>query len=203
MSAQRPYIVGLGGTTNAHSSTEQYLQIALRAAAAAGASTRLLGAEALQVPMYQYGAVCNGAAQLLLRELRRADGIILASPGYHGSVSGLIKNALDYAEETSRDERPYLSGRAVGCMAVAAGWQAAVGTLAALRGIVHALRGWPTPLGIAINSSESPIDSTGQCDAGRVSAQIDLMARQVVDFARLNQLQTLKQMEPSCSTSTS
>ena len=62
MSAQRPYIVGLGGTTNAHSSTEQYLQIALRAAAAAGASTRLLGAEALQVPMYQYGAVCNGAA---------------------------------------------------------------------------------------------------------------------------------------------
>ena len=202
MTTRRPYIVGLGGTTNPHSCTEQYLRIALNAAAAAGATTKLLGAAALRVPTYEYGVAPDDAATQLVQELRRADGIILASPAYHGSVSGLVKNALDYAEDTSRDERPYLSGRAVGCMAVAAGWQAAVSTLAALRGIVHALRGWPTPLGIAINSSESPINGEGWCNAASVSTQIDVMVRQVVEFALLNRVQAFNHPEPQCSTLT-
>ncbi len=183
MSAYSPYIVGLGGTTNPNSSTERYLRIALAAATSAGATTKLLGAEALRVPIYQHGLQPNETVMQLVAELRKADGIILASPGYHGSLSGLMKNALDYVEETSKDARPYLSDRAVGCMAVASGWQAAVSTLSALRSIVHALRGWPTPLGLAINSNEAPLSSEGLCSTESVSTQIELMARQVVDFA--------------------
>ena len=72
--------------------------------------------------------------------------IIVASPAYHGGVSGLVKNALDYVEDLRDAKRPYLDGRAVGCIACAGGWQAAVATLTGLRSISHALRGWPTPL---------------------------------------------------------
>jgi FMN reductase len=87
----------------------------------------------------------------MIEAVRLADAVLIGSPGYHGSLSGLVKNALDYLEALRDDIRPYLSGRSVGLMVTAYGWQAAVTTLTALRQIVHALRAWPTPLGIAVN----------------------------------------------------
>jgi FMN reductase len=118
----------------------------------------------------------------LVDELRAADGIIISSPGYHGGVSGLLKNALDYAEDLREDERPYLDGRAVGCLACASGWQAAVGTLAALRSIVHALRGWPTPLGVAINSIDPVFDQEGMVRDPSAATQLEIVAAQVIEF---------------------
>jgi FMN reductase len=109
--------------------------------------------------------------------------LILASPGYHGSMSGMIKNALDYTEEMRADERVYLEGRAVGCVVCANGWQATGTTLIALRSVVHALRGWPTPLGVGINSAEKIFDDAGQCIPS-IASQLDIVARQVVAFAR-------------------
>jgi FMN reductase len=124
------------------------------------------------------------AARDLVAQLALADGIILGSPGYHGSISGLIKNALDYAEDLRTDIRPYFSGRAVGCIATAGGWPGAVNTLGALRDIVHALRGWPTPLGAAINSSERVFDEQGECLVPRVAQMLDLIAAEVIGFLR-------------------
>jgi len=115
--------------------------------------------------------------------LRRADGLIVASPGYHGSLSGLIKNALDYAEDMREDTRPYFEGRAVGLIACANGWQATGATLTALRSIVHALRGWPTPLGVAINTSESRFDASNEPSTPATAQQLDILASQVVEFA--------------------
>ena len=50
----------------------------------------------------------------MIAALRRANGVILSTPCYHGSVSGLVKNALDYTEDMCKDPEPYLDGRAVG-----------------------------------------------------------------------------------------
>src|ERR1700753_2904251 len=113
-----------------------------------------------------------------------ADGIVLVSPGYHGSISGLVKNALDYAEDLRDAPRPYFSGRAVGSIAVASGYQAAVTTLGALRTVVHALRGWPTPMGGAINSSEGTVFAPdGTCQVQKVAQMLDIIASEVVEFA--------------------
>jgi FMN reductase len=178
-----PYIVAIGGTLRAGSSTENAMQHVLRAAERGGARTRLISGPALQLPLYQPdNAERSDAARDLVTQLALADGIILGSPGYHGSISGLVKNALDYAEDLRDDARPYFSGRAVGCIAAAGGWPAAVNTLGALREIVHALRGWPTPLGAAINSSERVFDERGECRAPRVAATLDLIAAEVLGF---------------------
>ena len=109
--------------------------------------------------------------------------MVIASPGYHGTVSGLVKNALDYLEVLRDDDRPYLDGRAVGVIAVARGWQAAVSTMTALRQIVHALRGWPTPLGIAANSLTSTFAPDGTCDDEALTTAVGIMADQLMDFA--------------------
>lgn len=179
----RPLVVGLGGTTRMVSSSEQALRFALRAAAKAGASTLLLGAADIHLPMYRPDvADRTPAARRLVEALRQADGVIIASPGYHGGVSGLVKNAIDYLEDLREDSRPYLDGRAVGCIVTAAGAQASAATLGQLRAVVHALRGWPTPLGVAMNSTQPCFGPEG-VPTEPYRDQLATMARHVVGFA--------------------
>ncbi|HVM98784.1 MAG TPA: NADPH-dependent FMN reductase [Caulobacteraceae bacterium] len=184
--SDRPFIVGLGGTVRSPSSSERVLTAALAAAEAAGARTQIFGGEILsKLPIYNPADPGEPPERLALVEaVRSADGIIVATPGYHGSLSGLIKNALDSLEPLSSDARPYLDGRAVGCIVVADGWQACGSALAHLRSIVHALRGWPTPLGATINSALKPFDEAGALKDPRDAFQVETVARQVVDFAR-------------------
>lgn len=181
---EAPYIVAVGGTLRPNSSTEKAIRLVLDAAARAGARTKLISGAALEMPLYQPDRPeRTPASRALVAELAAADGIVLGSPGYHGSISGLIKNALDYAEDLRNDPRPYLSGRAVGCIATAGGWPGAVNTLGALREIVHALRGWPTPLGAAINSSEPAFDEAGRCLHPRIAETLERIAAEVLEFA--------------------
>lgn len=193
----QPFIVGIGGTTNPGSSTEQALALAILAAKRSGARVKLFGARALvALPHYLPGGPASSSPAVeLVEDVRAADGLILASPGYHGSISGLVKNAIDYMEETASDERVYLEGLPVGLIATAYGWQATGSTLAALRSIVHALRGWPTPLGATINCSGGIFKGASCSDAAAVG-QLELVGKQVVEFAKLKMTSRGRQLPP-------
>jgi FMN reductase len=182
----RPFILGIGGTTRPGSSSELALQVALRAAEAAGAEVAMIGGTDLMLPMYDPAVPGMPAqAERLVSLTRRCHGMIISSPGYHGTMSGMIKNAMDYIEELSKDPAPYLEGRAVGLIVSAYGWQATGTTLVALRSMVHSLRGWPTPLGAAINSAQKIFDSEGKCIDEPVRGQLETVGRQVVGFANM------------------
>jgi FMN reductase len=190
-------IIGLGGSGNPTGSTERILKHALLAAEAEGADTLYFDGKALDMPMYSYGGARTDQAKALIEALRRADGIIIASPGYHGTVSGLIKNALDYVEDMAKDERVYFEGRAVGLIAVAAGWQATGSTLATLRSITHALRGWPTPMAVAVNSAQPVFLDDGSVSDPSITKQLEILASQVVQFARMTSLHDLARLGSS------
>ncbi len=182
----RPFVVGLGGTTRPDSSSQRALERALAVARSLGAKTELFAGPFLAaLPHYDpYEPASGGERARFMDAIRRADGVIIATPGYHGSISGLVKNALDCLEDLRDDVRPYLDGRAVGCIVAASGAQAAVSTLGALRSVVHALRGWPTPLGASL-ASPRLFDPEGEfCDA-RDAWQVEGVAQQVMAFAGL------------------
>ena len=185
----RPFVVGLGGTTREGSSSERLARHALGLAESRGADTQMFSAAELDFPMYTpEDGRRDDATHGFIEAVRRADGLIVVSPGYHGGVSGLIKNALDYLEDLRDDERPYLEGRAVGCVVCAAGWQANVTTLQSMRAIVHALRGWPTPLGVTANRSLPLWTEEGELADPGLAEQLEILTGQVVDFARAQQL---------------
>lgn len=170
------HIVAIGGTLRAESGTSLALSAALAYAQGAGARTTLLTGEAIDFPNFEpESALTNDAIGRFLDVVRSADGVVIGSPGYHGSLSGLVKNALDHIELLRGDPRVYLDGMPVGIVATAAGWQAAMSTVQALRTITHALRGWPTPLGVAINSSDP--DALTAADG-----QIGVMMGQMMGF---------------------
>jgi FMN reductase len=180
-----PLVVGLGGTLRANSSTERALRHCLEAVERQGGRTKLYCGEDIELPMYNpHEPARTREAIQLIEALREADAVIVGSPGYHGGVSGLVKNALDYIEHMRADSRVYLDNKPWGCISCAYGWQAAVGTLNQLRGIGHALRAWPTPLGVAINSADQIWDETGELVDMTVANQLDLLASQLLTFAR-------------------
>lgn len=180
-----PKIVAIGGTINPGSSTEMALRIALDIAAKQGAEVTLFGGEYLAaLPHYRSTAHREADGAEMVEAVRVADGIIIAAPGYHGTISGLVKNALDYLEELSKDGRPYLDGRAVGLIATAFGDQASMSTMQTLRSIVHALRGWPTPMGATVRTYPDLFSPDGECLDDRVSMQLEIVGKQVVQGAR-------------------
>jgi FMN reductase len=166
------------------SSSEMAIRFALRQAALHDTRVQMVGGEVLILPPYDSSDVTRAErAKTLIQALREADGIILSTPAYHGGISGLIKNAIDYTEDMRGDDRAYFDGRAVGTIVCAGGWQAARTTLGSLRSVVHSLRGWNTPMGVMINTAEK-IFVREQCLNSEVERSVNIMVQQVVSFAQ-------------------
>ena len=201
MAGFRPYIVGIGGTTRPGSSSEKALRYALALAEAQGADVELFDGASINLPMYAPESLARSdGARRLISALRRAHGVILSTPCYHGSVSGLVKNALDYTEDMCTDAEPYLDGRAVGLIVCGHGWQSTGVVLSAFRSIVHALRGWPTPMGVAINTLVERFDEKGAGTTEQSARQMAIMVGQVIEFARLRaQLTSLNTADAAAS----
>jgi FMN reductase len=186
VSERRPNIVGVGGTLRDGSTSERALRIALAAAEDMGALTEIFVGSKVSLPAYDPSAAERSAeAAALVGALRRADGVIFSSPGYHGSISGLLKNAIDYTEDMRGDPRAYLAERAVGVIVCADGIQAMGSTLNTLRSIAHALRAWPTPFAAVVNASARPFAADGTCQSAEVAQSLRLVAAQVVEFAQM------------------
>lgn len=94
MTVRRVRVLGLGGTHRPGSSSELSVRFAVESAHHAGADVRMVPARALDLPFYGAGDARTEAERELLDAIRWADGLIIGSPGYHGTVSGLLKNAL-------------------------------------------------------------------------------------------------------------
>jgi FMN reductase len=180
-----PLIVGIGGSTNPDSMTNQLMDRCLADVTAMGARTEsFTGAALARLSIYSGDPDSTGATALL-DTVRRADCVVIGTPGYHGAMSGLVKNALDHLDELRDDRRPYLDGRAVGVIITASGWQACGTALVSVRSAIHALRGWPTPFGVTMNSNEQDVDDP------RVVGAIHVLAGQLIQFASWQQRQTV------------
>lgn len=177
-------IVALGGTMRPGSSTERALAVAAEAARDEGAEIITFdGAYISHLPHYRGPQWTPQMGTELIEAVRSCDGVLLASPGYHGTISGMVKNAIDYLEELAGDSRPYLDGRPMGLIVTAFGHQAANTGMTTLRTIAHALRGWPTPFGAAIKVSADSFHENGACLDPTIQGQLELIGRQVAQAA--------------------
>jgi FMN reductase len=180
---RRPLIVGLGGSAWGDSPTMRALGAAVRMAAQAGAETVMIDLIELELPPYLPDGERTPAAGRLVGDIARADALLIAAPDYHGGTSGLVTNALDYVWDLRNAPRPCLEARPVGLLACDEG-PGAGGALAVLRGRVHALGGWPTPLGISLTRPESAaIDPYGAIGNPAVAERFDVLTDQLMGFA--------------------
>lgn len=100
------------------------------------------------------------AVELMNILFREADAHIWLTPLYHGSMTGVMKNCLDWLEYSAKQPNPYLTGKVVGLVCWADGVQAMQG-INAMDAVAKALRAWTVPLSVPIQRSEL-FDEMGQ-----------------------------------------
>ncbi len=162
------------------------LEEALRAAEEAGATTKLLDLRELALPVYEPGKPLEeygGDVERLVESMRGADAMIWSTAAYHGTLAGVTKNALDFAQFLARDERLYLQGRVVGLIATAGGSMAAVNAANAMTNVVHALRGVAAPLSVPVAQSWRAFDEEGNLRDDGVAGRLESLGRLVVEMA--------------------
>jgi len=172
-------IVGIGGSLRPNSSSYQALAVAIQRVQALGADTQVLDLRQMQLPF------CNGDKEypdypdvMRLREaVQEADGLILATPEYHGGVSGVLKNTLDLM---SFDQ---LSNKVTGLISVLGG-QSNSNALNDLRVIMRWVHGWVIPEQVAIGQSWKAFDKDGKLLDDQLSQRFDQFAESLVENTR-------------------
>lgn len=170
--------VGIAGSLRPHSRTHQALHIVLEKLREKDIDVELVDVRDLDLPF------CNGDTDYprhsdvdKLREaVGSAQGIIFASPEYHGTISGVLKNAIDLLGPEQ------FEGKVVGLISILGGAHSA-GSLDTLRIICRQLHAWAIPEQVIIANSEQAFDSKGRLIDPDMPARIDRFLMQLIDAA--------------------
>ncbi len=183
---ERLKVVGVGGTLREGSASLGALRRALAAAGEAGADTELLDLRELDLPVYEPGKALEeygpGVGRLV-EELRGADAVLISTAAYHGTLAGVTKNALDFAQFLSGGDHPYFDGKVVGLISTAGGEQAGANATGALVHVVHSLRGVVAPLMVRISKAWQRADGSGDITDELYGRRLDSLGELVVDLA--------------------
>ncbi len=182
MTQERTRVLGLGGSLREESRSLNALKIALQGAADAGAETRLLDLKTLRLPLYDDRPDPETYPEdvfRLIEEVRWADGLLLATPVYHGTLSGSMKNALDFLELLAEDDPPWLGGRAVGLITVAGG-SAGTNAINSLLFTCQTLRAWVAPTAVVAPGSAFVDD---RLTAPKIEERLRRLGREVARAA--------------------
>lgn len=167
-------VLGVAGSIRQGSYSTRSLKIALEYAKKQGAEVRLLDLNTVVLPLYDPSAPASKEVEHTTEAIAWADAFILASPDYHGSMSGDLKNFLDYFYEE-------FAGKVFGY--IVASHEKGLTVMEQMRTAVRQCYGWSMPYGVSING---PQDFTGdEIRNTRLSNRLRMMARDLVVYGRL------------------
>lgn len=172
-------IVGIAGSLRPNSYTHQALNLAAQWVEATGASVEILDLRTMKLPFCDGGDEYPGYPDVerLQDAVKAADGLILATPEYHGSVSGVLKNALDLMSFE------HLSDKVAGLISVLGG-QSNSNALNDLRLIVRWVHGWVIPEQIAVGQAWKAFDPDGKLIDQKLSERFDQFSQSLVENTR-------------------
>jgi len=172
-------IVGINGSLRPGSYSAMALEVAISRVQGLGVETEIIDLRKLSLPF------CNGGDDYsdypdvakMQQTVKSAAGLILATPEYHGSVSGVMKNALDLM---SFEE---LSGKVAGLISVLGG-QSNSNALNDLRIILRWVHAWVIPEQIGLGQAWKVFNEEGKILDEKLSQRFDAFAESLVDNTR-------------------
>ncbi|HEY6344383.1 MAG TPA: NADPH-dependent FMN reductase [Bryobacteraceae bacterium] len=178
---KRIRVAALCGSLRQGSYTKMALRVALDAAAAPFCETDFIDLLQFSLPF------ADGSHRSLWKEaeslgerLANADGVIIGTPEYHGSVSGALKNALDLTGFAEWE------GKMIGLVGVSGGSMGAHNALNTLRDIGRSLHAWVIPQQVSIPEAHKQFDAAGNLRDARLGQRLREVGGQVARFAYLH-----------------
>ena len=169
------HLLGVSGSLREQSSGLRALNILLEFAREFGAEMRLLDLRKADLPMYNPDAAPCERAKLVVADVTWANAFVLASPDYHGTMSGAMKNFLDYHWSE-------FTGKLFGYLCTS--HEKGITVMEGMRLTVRQCYGWSLPYGLSIHTP-SDFDESGQIKSAKLHSRLRMTARDLVTYGGL------------------
>lgn len=172
-------VLALSGSLRPASTTRHALAVALSAAERAGAEVDWVDIATLPW--------CDGRAQdaygpevaAFRAQVAGADALLLGSPEYHGSFTGVLKNAIDLCGPDD------LRGKLIGLVATARGDAGAMNTLNHLRQVSRWVGAWVLPAQVSVPRAGDAFDASGAATREGLAPELERLGQELVRYGRL------------------
>ena len=175
--AHPPHVVAIPGSLREKSYTRIALDEALSGVEDAGGTGELLDPGEYDLPPFNTDDESTENVEAFTAAVREADSILLGTPMYHGSYSGVLKNALDHC---GFDE---FENKTVGLLAVSGG-AFPITALEHLRSVCRALNAWVLPHQAAVPRSHSAFED-GEFTDEKTAERVRVLGERVVQYANI------------------
>jgi NAD(P)H-dependent FMN reductase len=184
-------VLGVAGSMRQDSYSTLGLRMVLEEAKKYYSESYLLELRDINLPLYDPSGPSsnnlsfnnsNNVLEKITTALKWADALVLASPDYHGSMSGTLKNFLDYFWED-------FAGKTFGY--IIASHEKGLTVADQMRTAVRQCYGWSMPYNISING-EKDFDSKGNLVNSALVKRIKMLARDLVTYGALIRRQFLQ-----------
>lgn len=183
-------VLGVAGSMREQSYSTRGLKMVLEETKKYNAQSYMLEVRKINLPLYDPSEITSdnsssnndNVLERITTALKWADVFVLASPDYHGSMSGGMKNFLDYFWED-------FAGKTFGY--IVASHEKGLTVADQMRTAVRQCYGWSMPYNISING-EKDFDSKGNLINSALAKRIKMLARDLVTYGTLIRRQFLE-----------
>lgn len=169
-------ILGISSSMRENSFSARGLSITLEKIKEYGAETELVDLRTTTLPIF-YSTNKekeNSVISLVTEKVKNSDAFILATPDYHGSMSGSMKNFLDYYWSE-------FAGKLFGY--ICASHEKGLTVMDQMRTAVRQCYGWSMPYGISINGEED-FDQDRNINNEKLIKKINMLARDITIYGK-------------------
>jgi chromate reductase len=182
-------IVAFAGSLRSGSFNRKLIRIAAAGARAAGAEVTEIDLRDIPILLYDgdverdHGLPPN--AKVFKRLLIEHHGFLISSPEYNSAISGVLKNAIDWASRPEPNEPSLLAfkGKVAGLVSASPGHLGGIRGLAVLRSILSNIGVIVIPTQMAISRANDAFEPDGALKDERQQAAVESVGAEVVSIA--------------------
>lgn len=184
--AYTPKILAFAGSTREQSYNKKLVKIAVEAARKVGATVTHIDLRDFPLPLFDEDLErTSGLPEnaLKLKALfKRHDGLLISAPEYNSSISGVLKNSIDWVSRPHQGEKPLecFTDKLAGLMSASPGLLGGLRGLVTVRSILSNIQVHVHHHQVAIPKAHEAFDDAGHLKNPDQQAAVEKLAASVV-----------------------
>ncbi len=179
-------ILVFAGSTRTESFNKKLARVAAKAIETAGGEATFLDLRDLALPLFDEDLEATSGqpegSKKLKALMKSHDGFFISSPEYNSSITGVLKNAIDWASREVPDEKPLecFIGKVGALVSASPGALGGLRALATVRAILSHLQVLMVPDQLAVGKAHEAFNPDGSLKNAHQQKTIENIAKRLV-----------------------
>jgi chromate reductase, NAD(P)H dehydrogenase (quinone) len=184
-----PKILAFAGSTRKDSYNKKLIRVAIGGAQTAGGEVTLIDLRDLPMPLYDGDLEAEQGVPPNARKFKDLliahQGMLISAPEYNSSISGVLKNAIDWASRPVPGETPLIcfTDKIAGLMSASPGALGGLRGLVTVRSILGNIGTLVIPHQVAVPRAHEAFQEDGSLKDPKQQASVEKIGAEVVRLA--------------------